>query len=1079
MYRNAHKVKSHPSLQKGGCNDAHDIEYLVKVGRLVKGSLSFYCKFVICKNVGVASEVLIRPLWAGCSYYAACSMAEDAQLVFCPYNYIINSAIRRAVEVDLKDSIVILDEAQYAPSSYRSLTICLQWNFVNIRCINVIIVFTMILHIQSLMNWKRFHFLPINIEDMARDAGSVDVEEDVLYTLQTELGELCSSIAMVYQPLYDTIQGLISWIAYMKSMLVKHEFQHYFSCWTGDKALRELQEVGISQQCFPILQECATKAIKAVADAELGSAHLTGISVIALEGKTSGEWTHSLSLWCLNPTVVFREIADLSMTVILTSGTLSPMNSFSSELGVQFETCMEAPHVIDVGSQLWTAVVSTGPGNYPSNASYKAADAFAFQDELGASLEEICKIVNGLRLNAQKSLFVEPRGNQDDFESVLKGYKNSISQGKKPAPSKIKRGKKRDLHHFYTQETSDGGAALLSVCRGKVSAGIDFSDDNACVVVIVGIPFPNMYDIQVAQKKKYNDTFSSSRNLLTGSCHQAFRALNQAADERYKEERNTTYVSKWLRKSIKHYDNFANSLEGLRSFFKDMKEWSRQKYIDSIETSDINEDTSSTKMNLMSKLATDKGYEEDIPSAKQDTLSKGAGKQKITEKVSSKNLVAHEKGRYLPNSLTQVKNNHATTHHKLNHQGNGMVDTIKFARADETKMVIFREYVDLECSSQKDSRFDGKSVASSTSSPESPAVKRNSGVADTDSNSMSSPADLYKEGNLSSTVVEATNDLWDQQSTHLRSLENSNGGISQGAFAMEITPERGISNDLFNLTSEIETSLSMSPVSSLFPNSQTDQFQTPDDKPHSSMRSIGASNRRIKFGFDADCTECDCEKFNVPETVVVNNSSAPSLSSNTATDKILYVCCSICESSLGLPENDYLVTCSLTSSSKVYLPSVLRNGLDSLSINEPESVPVVISHVSSVDRRLYNGCVFSTIFCPFCTAPKSLLGLHVMATDAPNMRLLNKIMFYFNSLEIKNLEAPKKNEPCLPAGGSNHGRSIDSELCQVAPASGSGDFPDVALIDKFAYVRQEQDSGGWRTTKSKLKLPNRRFRSMT
>ena len=29
--------------------------------------------------------------------------------------------------------------------------------------------------------------------------------------------------------------------------------------WTGDKALRELQEANISQQCFPILLECATK----------------------------------------------------------------------------------------------------------------------------------------------------------------------------------------------------------------------------------------------------------------------------------------------------------------------------------------------------------------------------------------------------------------------------------------------------------------------------------------------------------------------------------------------------------------------------------------------------------------------------------------------------------------------------------------------------------------------------------------------------------------------------------------------------------------------------------------------------
>ena len=37
LCRNAHKVKGHPSLHKGGCNEVHDIEDLVKVGQLVKG----------------------------------------------------------------------------------------------------------------------------------------------------------------------------------------------------------------------------------------------------------------------------------------------------------------------------------------------------------------------------------------------------------------------------------------------------------------------------------------------------------------------------------------------------------------------------------------------------------------------------------------------------------------------------------------------------------------------------------------------------------------------------------------------------------------------------------------------------------------------------------------------------------------------------------------------------------------------------------------------------------------------------------------------------------------------------------
>lgn len=35
--RNANKVKAHPSLQSGGCHEVHDIEDLVKVGKVVKG----------------------------------------------------------------------------------------------------------------------------------------------------------------------------------------------------------------------------------------------------------------------------------------------------------------------------------------------------------------------------------------------------------------------------------------------------------------------------------------------------------------------------------------------------------------------------------------------------------------------------------------------------------------------------------------------------------------------------------------------------------------------------------------------------------------------------------------------------------------------------------------------------------------------------------------------------------------------------------------------------------------------------------------------------------------------------------
>lgn len=43
------------------------------------------------------------------------------------------------------------------------------------------------------------------------------------------------------------------------------------------------------------------------------------------------------------------------------------------------------------------------------------------------------------------------------------------------------------------------GALLIAVCRGKVSEGLDFTDDNARAVVTIGIPFPNFKDLQVSR----------------------------------------------------------------------------------------------------------------------------------------------------------------------------------------------------------------------------------------------------------------------------------------------------------------------------------------------------------------------------------------------------------------------------------------------------------------------------------------------------------------------------------------------------------------------------------------------------
>ena len=46
------------------------------------------------------------------------------------------------------------------------------------------------------------------------------------------------------------------------------------------------------------------------------------------------------------------------------------------------------------------------------------------------------------------------------------------------------------------------GALFLAVCRGKVSEGLDFADENARAVITVGIPFPNAKDKQVGRARQ-------------------------------------------------------------------------------------------------------------------------------------------------------------------------------------------------------------------------------------------------------------------------------------------------------------------------------------------------------------------------------------------------------------------------------------------------------------------------------------------------------------------------------------------------------------------------------------------------
>ena len=293
-------------------------------------------------------------------------------------------------------------------------------------------------------------------------------------------------------------------------------------------------------------------------------------------------WKKKLGFWCLNPGVIFTQLSEQAHSVVLASGTMSPLDSFASELQSPFSQKFEANHVI-TPDQAFVCVVETGPKHNQSLlGTFQNAERFSYQDDLGlAILSLVGSLPAGVlcflpsyntldrlikrwqssgiwdKIADLKQIFIEPKS-ITEFEEVLSDY-NKAAHGT--------------------------GALMFGVYRGKISEGIDFSDDSARGVIAIGIPYPNIKDIQVDLKKQYNDRLTATNGLLSGKQWyeaQAFRAYNQALgrclrhkndwgcivmlDSRLSQQRNLRLLSKWVRSQARIYKSFAAAEADLKTF---------------------------------------------------------------------------------------------------------------------------------------------------------------------------------------------------------------------------------------------------------------------------------------------------------------------------------------------------------------------------------------------------------------------------------------------------------------------------------------------------------------------------------
>ena len=153
--------------------------------------------------------------------------------------------------------------------------------------------------------------------------------------------------------------------------------------------------------------------------------------------------------------------------------------------------------------------------------------SYAYLDQVSIRWQKVVTGSNSVwaRLEKLKSVFKESKGSSS-VEDILQEYSKAINEGR--------------------------GALVMSVIRGKLSEGINFSDKLGRGVIVVGLPFPNIHSVQWKAKLEYIEQSTISRG---GS-----RAEGKAAGREFYENACMRAVNQSIGRAIRHQKDFASIL---------------------------------------------------------------------------------------------------------------------------------------------------------------------------------------------------------------------------------------------------------------------------------------------------------------------------------------------------------------------------------------------------------------------------------------------------------------------------------------------------------------------------------------
>ncbi|XP_073861806.1 regulator of telomere elongation helicase 1 isoform X5 [Macaca fascicularis] len=495
-----------------------------------------------------------------CPYYLSRNLKQQADIVFMPYNYLLDAKSRRAHSIDLKGTVVIFDEAHNVEKMCEESA---SFDLTPHDLASGLDVIDQVLEEQTKtvqLGEPHPEFstdspspgLNMELEDIAKlkmillrlegaiDAVELPGDDRGVTKPGSYIFELFAEARITFQTkgcILDSLDQIIQHLAGRAGVF------------TNTAGLQKLAD--IIQIVFSVDPSEGSRGSPAgLGPLQSYKVHVHPDAGHRRTAQRSDAWSTTaarkrgkvLSYWCFSPGHSMRELVRQGVrSLILTSGTLAPVSSFALEMQIPFPVCLENPHIIDK-HQIWVGVVPRGPDGAQLSSAFDRRFSEECLSSLGKALGNIARVVPyGLliffpsypvmekslefwrardlarKMEALKPLFVEPRS-KGSFSETISAYYARVA-----APGST-------------------GATFLAVCRGKFLSGQEWYRQQASRAVNQAI------GRVIRHRQDYGAVFL---------CDHRFAFADARAQ-----------LPSWVRPHVRVYDNFGHVIRDVAQFFR-------------------------------------------------------------------------------------------------------------------------------------------------------------------------------------------------------------------------------------------------------------------------------------------------------------------------------------------------------------------------------------------------------------------------------------------------------------------------------------------------------------------------------